>query len=219
MTLPYSHSETTLKTVTVAEPSTQTVLTSTPPGISEGSTTYRTVNFAGAQPVQYINSQVEGNVFAGAQLHPAQYINRQVEGNVIAGAQLQSVQYINSQVEGNVFAGAQLHPAQYINRQVEGNVIAGAQLQPVQYINSQVEGNVMYGGTRYMVPLQQQRPANSVVYLRQAPRVMQQVYYQNVQPVSVSSVDETDTHRQIVSVHSYFLLLLLCYICIHMLHI
>ncbi|XP_018919019.2 protein POF1B-like [Cyprinus carpio] len=118
MTLPYSQSVTTLKTVTVAEPSTQTVLTSTPIGISEGSTTYRTVN------------------------------------------------------------------------------LAGAQLQPVQYINSQVEGNVMYGGARYLVPVQQ-RPAESYVYLSQAPRVVQPVYLQNIQPVSISSVDETDTYRQI----------------------
>lgn len=131
MTLPYSQSVTTLKTVTVAEPSTQTVLTSTPIGISEGSTTYRTVN------------------------------------------------------------------------------LAGAQLQPVQYINSQVEGNVMYGGARYLVPVQQ-RPAESYVYLSQAPRVVQPVYLQNIQPVSISSVDETDTYRQIVSVHSY---------CFQMLHI
>lgn len=137
MTLPYSQSVTTLKTVTVAEPNTQTVLTSNPVGINEGSTTYRTVN------------------------------------------------------------------------------IAGAQLQPVQYINSQVEGNVMYGGARYLVPVQQQRPAESIVYLSQAPRVMQQVYLQNVQPVSVSSVnsvDETDTYRQIVSVHSYFLLLCVTFV-------
>ncbi|XP_016399081.1 protein POF1B-like [Sinocyclocheilus rhinocerous] len=118
MTLPYSQSVTTLKTVTVAEPSTQTVLTSTPVGISEGSTTYRTVN------------------------------------------------------------------------------LAGAQLQPVQYINSQVEGNMVYGGARYLVPVQQ-RPAESYVYLSQAPRVVQPVYLQNVRPVSVSSVDETDTYRQI----------------------
>ncbi|XP_050949123.1 protein POF1B isoform X1 [Labeo rohita] len=121
MTLPYPHSVTTLKTVTVAEPSAQTVLTSTPVGISEGSTTYRTVN------------------------------------------------------------------------------LSGAQLQPVQYINSQVEGNVMYGGARYLVPVQQ-RPAESFVYLSQAPRVVQPMYVQNVQPVSVSSVssvDETDVYRQI----------------------
>lgn len=124
MTLPYSQSVTTMKTVTVAEPSTQTVLTSTPVGINEGSTTYRTVN------------------------------------------------------------------------------LAGAQLQPVQYINSQMEGNVMYGGARYLVPVQQ-RPSESIVYLSQAPRVMQPVYLQsvqnvqNVQPVSISSVDETDTYRQI----------------------
>ncbi|XP_016324960.1 protein POF1B-like [Sinocyclocheilus anshuiensis] len=118
MTLPYSQSVTTLKTVTVAEPSTQTILTSTPVEISEGSTTYRTVN------------------------------------------------------------------------------LAEAQLQPVQYINSQVEGNMVYSGARYLVPVQQ-RPAESYVYLSQAPRVVQPVYLQNVRPVSVSSVDETDTYRQI----------------------
>ncbi|XP_042567030.1 protein POF1B-like [Cyprinus carpio] len=164
MTLPYSQSVTTLKKVTVAEPSTQSFLTSTPVGMSEGSTTYRTVNLTGAQlqPVQYINSQVEG------------------------GAQLQQVQYINSQVE----TGAQLQPLQYINSQVEG----GAQLQQVQYINNQVEGNMMYGGARYLVPVQQRRPAESVMYLSQAPRVMQPVYFQNVQ--RVSSVDETDVYRQ-----------------------
>uniref|UniRef100_A0A8C1PUZ1 POF1B actin binding protein n=1 Tax=Cyprinus carpio TaxID=7962 RepID=A0A8C1PUZ1_CYPCA len=183
MTLPYSQSVTTLKKVTVAEPSTQSFLTSTPVGMSEGSTTYRTVNLTGAQlqPVQYINSQVEG----GAQLQQVQYINSQVEG----GAQLQQVQYINSQVE----TGAQLQPLQYINSQVEG----GAQLQQVQYINNQVEGNMMYGGARYLVPVQQRRPAESVMYLSQAPRVMQPVYFQNVQRVSsVSSVDETDVYRQ-----------------------
>uniref|UniRef100_A0A8C1CHI8 POF1B actin binding protein n=1 Tax=Cyprinus carpio carpio TaxID=630221 RepID=A0A8C1CHI8_CYPCA len=135
MTLPYSQSVTTLKKVTVAEPSTQSFLTSTPVGMSEGSTTYRTVN--------------------------------------LTGAQLQPLQYINSQVEG------------------------GAQLQQVQYINNQVEGNMMYGGARYLVPVQQRRPAESVMYLSQAPRVMQPVYFQNVQRVSsVSSVDETDVYRQ-----------------------
>ncbi|XP_059397705.1 protein POF1B-like isoform X2 [Carassius carassius] len=169
MTLPYSQSVRTMKTMTVAEPSTQTVLTSTPVGMNEGSKTYRTVNFGGAQlqPVQYFNSQVE------------------------TGAQLQPVQYINSQVE----AGAQLQPVQYFNSQVE----TGAQLQQVQYINSQVDGNVTYGGARYLMPLQQQRrPAESVMYLSQAPRVMQPVYFQNVQRVSsVSSVDETDVYRQV----------------------
>lgn len=60
----------------------------------------------------------------------------------------------------------------------------------------------MYGGARYLVPVQQ-RPSESIVYLSQAPRVMQPVYLQsvqnvqNVQPVSISSVDETDTYRQI----------------------
>nr|XP_002666105.5 protein POF1B [Danio rerio] len=115
MTLPYGHSVTTLRTVTVAEPSKQTVLTS-PVGLSEGSTTYRTVN------------------------------------------------------------------------------LSGAQYQPVQYMNSQVEGNFMYGGARYLVPVQQQ-PAESYVYVRQAPRVVQPVYLQNVQPVSLSSVDETDVRQ------------------------
>ncbi|XP_002666105.7 protein POF1B [Danio rerio] len=115
MTLPYGQSVTTLRTVTVAEPSKQTVLTS-PVGLSEGSTTYRTVN------------------------------------------------------------------------------LSGAQYQPVQYMNSQVEGNFMYGGARYLVPVQQQ-PAESYVYVRQAPRVVQPVYLQNVQPVSLSSVDETDVRQ------------------------
>ncbi|XP_052393040.1 protein POF1B [Carassius gibelio] len=187
MTLPYSQSVRTMKTMTMTEPSTQTVLTSTPVGMNEGSTTYRTVKLGGAQlqPVQYYNSQVG----TGAQLQPVQYFNSQVE----TGAQLQPVQYINSQVE----TGAQLQPVQYFNSQVE----TGAQLQQVQYINSQVDGNVMYGGARYLMPVQQQRrPAESVMYLRQAPRVMQPVYFQNVQNVqrvsSVSSVDETDVYRQ-----------------------
>lgn len=157
MTLPYSQSVTTLKKVTVAEPSTQSFLTSTPVGMSEGSTTYRTVN--------------------------------------LTGAQLQPVQYINSQVEG------------------------GAQLQQVQYINNQVEGNMMYGGARYLVPVQQRRPAESVMYLSQAPRVMQPVYFQNVQRVSsVSSVDETDVYRQVVFIFAS-LLFFLCYISIDRLHV
>ncbi|XP_048042479.1 protein POF1B [Megalobrama amblycephala] len=145
MTLPYSQSVTTLKSVTVGEPSTQTVFTSTPVGLSEGSTTYRTVNLGGAQ------------------LQPSSPI----------GISDGSTTY----------------------RTVN---LGGAQLQPVQYINSQMEGNVMYGGARYLVPVQQ-RPAESLVYLSQAqaPRVMQQVYLQNVQPMSVSSVDETDVYRQV----------------------
>lgn len=149
MTLPYSQSVTTLKSVSVGEPSTQTVFTSTPVGLSEGSTTYRTVNLTGAQ------------------LQPSSPI----------GISDGSTTY----------------------RTVN---LGGAQLQPVQYINSQMEGNVMYGGARYLVPVQQ-RPAESLVYLSQAqaPRVMQQVYLQNVQPMSVSSVDETDVYRQVVSVH------------------
>ncbi|KAK9955758.1 hypothetical protein ABG768_015614 [Culter alburnus] len=145
MTLPYSQSVTTLKSVSVGEPSTQTVFTSTPVGLSEGSTTYRTVNLTGAQ------------------LQPSSPI----------GISDGSTTY----------------------RTVN---LGGAQLQPVQYINSQMEGNVMYGGARYLVPVQQ-RPAESLVYLSQAqaPRVMQQVYLQNVQPMSVSSVDETDVYRQV----------------------
>lgn len=150
MTLPYSQSVTTLKSVTVGEPSTQTVYTSTPVGISEGSTTYRTVNFTGAQ------------------LQPSSPI----------GISDGSTTY----------------------RTVN---LGGAQLQPVQYINSQMEGNVMYGGARYLVPVQQ-RPAQVYLSQAQAPRVMQQVYLQNVQPMSVSSVDETDVYRQVVSVHYYF---------------
>ncbi|XP_016130371.1 protein POF1B-like isoform X1 [Sinocyclocheilus grahami] len=167
MALPYSQRVRTLKTVIVAEPSTQTVFTSTPVGMSEGSSTYRTVKLAGAQlqPVQYLNSQVD------------------------AGAQQQQLQYINSQVD----AGAQQQQLQYINSQVE----AGAQLQPVQYLNSQVEGNVMYGGARYLVPMQQRRPAESVMYLSQAPRVMQPVYFQNVQNVQPVSADETDVYTQV----------------------
>lgn len=54
----------------------------------------------------------------------------------------------------------------------------------------------MYGGARYLVPVQQQRPAESYVYLNQAPRVMQQVYVQNVQPMSVSSVETETDYRQ-----------------------
>lgn len=150
MTLPYSQSVTTLKRVTVEEPSTRTVLTSTPVGISDSSTTYRTVNLAEAQ------------------LQPSSPVGIS-EGST-------TYRTVN---------------------------LGATQLQPVQYINSQMEGNVMYGGARYLVPVQQ-RPAESYVYLSQAPRVMQQVYLQNVQPISVSSVDETDVYRQVVSVNFYF---------------
>ncbi|XP_051734851.1 protein POF1B, partial [Ctenopharyngodon idella] len=143
MTLPYSQSVTTLKRVTVEEPSTRTVLTSTPVGISDSSTTYRTVNLAEAQ------------------LQPSSPVGIS-EGST-------TYRTVN---------------------------LGATQLQPVQYINSQMEGNVMYGGARYLVPVQQ-RPAESYVYLSQAPRVMQQVYLQNVQPISVSSVDETDVYRQV----------------------
>jgi len=98
-------------------------------------------------------------------------------------------------------AGSQLQPASPVGIS-DGSTtyrtvtLAGSQLQPVQYISNQMEGNVVYGSARYLVPVQQ-RPAESYVYLSQAPRVMQQVY---VQPASVSSVDETD-YRQVVSVY------------------
>ncbi|XP_051533335.1 protein POF1B-like [Myxocyprinus asiaticus] len=119
MTLPYTQTVRTLKTVNVSEQSSPTLLSPTPFAINEGTTTYRTVN------------------------------------------------------------------------------LSGAQLQPVQYINSAVDGNVVYGGgTRYLVPVQQ-RPAESFVYLSQAPRVVSPVYVQNIQPVSVSSFDETDVYRQV----------------------
>lgn len=115
MTLPFSQTVTTLKTVSVAEPTSPTVLTS-PVGLGE--TTYRTVN------------------------------------------------------------------------------LTGAQLQPVQYINSAMDGNVMYGGARYLVPVQQ-RAAEQVVYLSQAPRIVQPVYLQNM---SFSS--DTDVYRHVVSDNS-----------------
>ncbi|XP_051959589.1 protein POF1B-like [Xyrauchen texanus] len=119
MTLPYTQTVRTLKTVNVSGQSSPTLLSPTPVAINEGATTYRTVNFSGAQ------------------------------------------------------------------------------LQPVQYINSAVDGNVVYGGgARYLVPVQQ-RPAESFVYLSQAPRVVSPVYVQNIQPVSVSNFDETDVYRQV----------------------
>ncbi|KAG1926122.1 protein POF1B [Pimephales promelas] len=94
-------------------------------------------------------------------------------------------------------AGSQLQPASPVgisdgSTSYRTVTLAGSQLQPVQYISNQMEGNVVYGSARYLVPVQQ-RPAESYVYLSQAPRVMQQVY---VQPASVSSVDETD-YRQV----------------------
>ncbi|XP_039536260.1 protein POF1B [Pimephales promelas] len=163
MTLPYSHSVRTRNTVTVAEPSSHTVLTSTPVGINNGSTTYRTVTVAGSQmqPTSPVGMS-EGTTYrtvtlAGSQLQPASPV----------GISDGSTSY----------------------RTV---TLAGSQLQPVQYISNQMEGNVVYGSARYLVPVQQ-RPAESYVYLSQAPRVMQQVY---VQPASVSSVDETD-YRQV----------------------
>ncbi|KAI7795816.1 protein POF1B [Triplophysa rosa] len=66
MSFPYSQTVTTLKTMNVAEPTSPTVLSS-PVGISEGTTTYRAVNFTGGQlqPVQYINSGMEGSVMYG----------------------------------------------------------------------------------------------------------------------------------------------------------
>ncbi|XP_077053134.1 protein POF1B [Siphateles boraxobius] len=163
MTLPYSQSVRTVRTVTVAEPSTQTVLTSTPVGINDGSTTYRTVTHAGSQQQQ--TSHV--GISDGSTTHRTL---------TLAGSQLQQASPVGIN-EGTTFRTVNF---------------AGSQLQPIQYINSQMEGNVMYGGARYLVPVQQQRPAESYVYLSQAPRVMQQVYVQNVQPMSVSSVDETD---------------------------
>lgn len=122
MTLPYNQTFTTLKTVSVAEPTSPTVLTS-PVGLSEGTTTYRTVNYPGAQ------------------------------------------------------------------------------LQPVQYINSAVEGNVMYGGARYLVPVQQRAVEQQVMYISQAPRIVQPVYLQNMQhlnmqQMSIGSVD-TDVYKHV----------------------
>ncbi|XP_067231825.1 protein POF1B [Chanodichthys erythropterus] len=170
MTLPYSQSVTTLKSVSVGEPSTQTVFTSTPVGLSEGSTTYRTVNLTGAQlqPSSPIGISDGSTTYRTVSL---------------GGAQLQPSSPIGISDGSTTYRTVNL---------------GGAQLQPVQYINSQMEGNVMYGGARYLVPMQQ-RPAESLVYLSQAqaPRVMQQVYLQNVQPMSVSSVDETDVYRQV----------------------
>lgn len=133
MTLPYSQTATTFKTVSVAESTSPTVLSS-PVGISEGTTTYRTVN--------------------------------------LAGGQLQPVQYINSAVEGSMMYG--------------GAMYGGA-----------MYGGAVHGGARYLVPVQQ-RSAEQVVYMTQAPRYVQPVYVQNVQPLSISSVD-TDVYRQVVS--------------------
>ncbi|TRY57128.1 hypothetical protein DNTS_024002 [Danionella cerebrum] len=104
MTLPFSQSVTTLKTVSVAEPSAQTLLTSSPVGFTEGSTTYRTVNLSGAQlqPVQYINSQVDGNLmFGGArylvpvQQRPAEsYVYLSQQPRVVQPVYVQNVQTV-----------------------------------------------------------------------------------------------------------------------------
>lgn len=131
MTLPYSQTVTTLKRVTVAEPTSPTFIPTSPVGLNDGTTTYRTVN--------------------------------------ISGAQLQPV---------GINDGATTY------RTVN---IAGGQLQPVQYINSSMDGAMMYGGTRYLVPVQQRQ--ESVMLVSQAPRI---AYVQNVQPMTI----ETDVYRQ-----------------------
>ncbi|XP_067280051.1 protein POF1B [Pseudorasbora parva] len=167
MTLPHSHSVTTLKRVTVAEPSPQNFFTTSPVGVSEGSTTYRTVNLTGAQ------------------MQPSSPI-----GISDGSTTYQTVTLTGAQMQPSSPIGISDGSTNVTYRTVN---LAGSQMQPVQYINSQVEGNMVYGGARYLVPVQQ-RPAEQYVYLSQAPRVMQQVY---VQPVSVSSVDETDVYRQV----------------------
>ncbi|CAM4671363.1 unnamed protein product [Leuciscus chuanchicus] len=170
MTLPYSQSVRTMKTVTVAaEPCTQTVMTS-PGGINDGSTTYHTVTLAGSQlqPTSPIGINDGSTTYRTVTL---------------AGSQLQQTSPVGIS-EGTTYRTVTLAGSQ--------------QLQPVQYINNQMQGNVVYGGARYLVPVQQQQQRSEYVYLSQAPtqRVMQQVYVQNAQPMSVSSVDETD-YRQV----------------------
>ncbi|KAK7130700.1 hypothetical protein R3I94_015994 [Phoxinus phoxinus] len=121
----------------------------------------------------------------------------------VVGPQQQQVQYINSPTEGNVVYGGARYPLTCAGPQLQQasavsisdgyramNVVGSQQQQQVQYINRPTEGNVVYGGAaRYLVPVQ----------MYQAPRVMQQVYHlRNVQPVSVSSVDETDYRGQVI---------------------
>ncbi|XP_051955584.1 protein POF1B-like [Xyrauchen texanus] len=164
MTLPYTQSVTTLKTVNVAEQSTPTFLSHTPVTMNEGTTTYRTVNLSGAQlqPVQYFNSAVDGNVVYGGA--------HAVNGNLVYGGGM----------NGNLVYGG--------SHGVDGNVVYGG--------SHGVDGNVMYGGARFLMPVQQ-RPAESYVYMNQAPRVVSPMYIQNIRPVSVSNLDETDVYRQV----------------------
>ncbi|XP_056587907.1 protein POF1B [Triplophysa dalaica] len=90
MSFPYSQTVTTLKTMNVAEQNSPNVLTSptissAPVGFGEGTTTYRTVNYTGAQmqPVQYINSGMEGNVMYGGARYLVPVQQRAPEQQVI----------------------------------------------------------------------------------------------------------------------------------------
>ncbi|XP_036444846.1 protein POF1B isoform X2 [Colossoma macropomum] len=78
------------------------------------------------------------------------------------------------------------------------SVASGAPLQSVQYVNGAVDGNLLQGNVRYLVPVQ--RSAESYVLVNQAPQMLNPVYVQNVQNlqrVSVSSVEDTDSFQQL----------------------
>ncbi|GAA6110002.1 protein POF1B, partial [Tachysurus ichikawai] len=78
--------------------------------------------------------------------------------------------------------------------------VSPAQFSSVQYVNGSMDGTALHGNVRYLVPVNMQRASESYVVVNQAPQMLTPVYLQNVQNVqrvSVSSMDETDTIQQV----------------------
>ncbi|XP_060792451.1 protein POF1B [Neoarius graeffei] len=83
--------------------------------------------------------------------------------------------------------------------------VAPAHFSSVQYVNDAVDGTALQGNLRYLVPVQ--RASDSYVMVNQTPQMLTSqmltpqmltpVYLQNVQRVSTSSLEETDSFQHL----------------------
>ncbi|KAF4077622.1 hypothetical protein AMELA_G00210230 [Ameiurus melas] len=116
----------------------------------------------------------------------------------VAPAQFSSMQYINGSMDGtalqgNLVQGNVVHGTALQGNLVQGNVVHGTVVQ-----GNVVQGNMVQGNMRYLVPVQ--RASESYVVVNQSPQTLTPVYLQNVQNMqhlSVSSMEETDSSQQI----------------------
>ncbi|XP_072518401.1 protein POF1B isoform X2 [Salminus brasiliensis] len=178
MTLPSSHSTATLRTVSLAsEPSVATVLSPGQFNVN-GASTLRTVSLASEPSVATV-------------LSPGQF-------NVNGASTLRTVS-LASEPSMATMSPSQLNLSGTSTLRAV-SVAPGAQLQSVQYFNGGVDGNLLQGNVRYLVPVQ--RASDSYVLVNQGQQMLNPVYLQNVQNVqrlSVSSVEETDGYQQVIS--------------------